>query len=296
MTMRQFIDKETGEIIEVASYRTPEQQDAYRKIQQAEQRANKSDNAFIFTEMDGVKFVELTNLENKQLGWFLVMQTYIDYNNMLRAKDAKLPMKPVELRKALKITDNRTFKKLMAEFEELGLIYHKEVELYGKTYKAIFVNDKYCFKKGLQGDNKNRKTSNAVKVFIDTLQDVYEQKKVKAGDVGIIYKAIQYLHYNSNVLAQNPSEMDEAFVEPMNMDEFADAVGISRQGIYKKLIALTYPCVYKGEEMEFKVFARVSVGKQTFLKLNPFVAWRKAGEPPVEAYIEFIMEYSKRTK
>jgi hypothetical protein len=184
----------------------------------------------------------------------------------------------------------------MAEFEELGLIYTKEVEMYGKTYGAFFINDAYCFKKGLQGENKNRKTANAVKVFIDTLQEVYSQKKVNAGDVGLIYKAIQHLHYDSNVLAQNPSEMDEAFVEPLDMDSFADAVGISRMGIHKKLIALTYPCMYKGQEVELKVFARVKVGKHTFLKLNPFVAWRKAGDPPKEAYIEFIMEYNKRTK
>ncbi|MBE2978952.1 hypothetical protein [Priestia megaterium] len=293
---RTVVDKETGEIIELASYRTVEQQEAYKKVQEVEQRKNKSENPFIFTEMDGVDSVELINLENRKLGYFLVMQTYIDYNNMLRVKDAKLPMKPVEIRKALKIKDNRTFRNLMTEFLDLGLVYNKDVEMYGKTYKAMFVNDAYCFKKGLQGDNKNRKTTNAVKVFIDTLQDVYSQKKVKAGDVGLIYKSIQYLHYNSNVLAQNPTEMDEASVQPLDMDAFADAVGISRQGIHTKLIALTYPCIYKGEEVEFKVFARVRVGKHTFLKLNPFVAWRKAGEPPVESYIEFIMEYNKRTK
>jgi len=293
---RTVVDTETGEIIELASYRTVDQQEAYKKVKEVEQRKNKSENPFIFTEMDGVNSVELVNLENRKLGYFLVLQTFIDYNNMLREKDAKLPMKPVEIRKALKIKDNRTFKNLMTEFLDLGLVYNKDVEMYGKTYKAMFVNDAYCFKKGLQGSNKNRKTTNAVKVFIDTLQDVYSQKKVKAGDVGLIYKSIQYLHYNSNVLAQNPSEMDEFYVQPLDMDAFADAVGISRMGIHKKLIALTYPCIYKGEEVEFKVFARVKVGKHTFLKLNPFVAWRKAGEPPVESYIEFVMEYTKRTK
>ncbi|MFJ7510027.1 hypothetical protein ACIQW7_11265 [Peribacillus simplex] len=285
-----------GEIRDDVKVITPLMQEQAQKKKEMETYKNKSENPFIFTEMDGVKFVELTNLENKQLGYFLVMQTYIDYDNMLRAKGAKLPMKPVELRKALKITDTRTFKKIMVEFEEIGLIHHKEVEMYGKSYKAIFVNDKYCFKKGLQGDNKNRKTVNAVKIFIDTLQEVYEQKKVTAGDVGIIYKAIQYLHYNSNVLAQNPSEMDEAFVQPLDMEEFADALGLSRMGIHKKLVALTYPCTYREQEVELKVFARVKVGKHTFLKLNPFVAWRKAGEPPVESYIEFILEYNKRTK
>lgn len=59
------------------------------------------------------------------------------------------------------------------------------------------------------------------------------------------------------------------------------------------IIALTYPCLYWSGLREFKVFAKVKVEKQTLLKLNLFVAWRKAGEPPVETYIEFVMEYNK---
>ncbi|MEY8757787.1 hypothetical protein AB9M93_25405 [Peribacillus frigoritolerans] len=77
--------------------------------------------------------------------------------------------------------------------------------------------------------------------FINTLQEVYSQKKVTAGDVGL------------------------------SMEDFADSVGIKRQNIHKKLIALTYPCMYRGEIREFKVFAKVKVGKHTFLKLNPFI-------------------------
>ncbi|MGG0487117.1 hypothetical protein ABEY65_27595 [Priestia aryabhattai] len=285
-----------GEIRDDVKVITPLMQEKADKKREIETYSNKAENHFIFTEKDGVKFDELFQLTNKQLGYFLVLQTYIDYHNMLRIKDAKLPMKNVEIRKALRIKTNSTFKKLMREFEELGLIHYAEVELFGKSYVGVFINDKYCFKKGLYGDNKNRKINTTVKVFIDTLQDIYSQDKVSASDVGLIYKAMEFVHYDTNVLAQNPSERDEALVHPLNMDEFADAVGISRQKIHVKLSSLNYPCKYKGQELELKVFARVKVGKQTFLKLNPFVAWRKQGYPPVEEYGVFIFEYNMRNK
>lgn len=230
---RIMVDVETGEKYDLASFTTVEQQLAYKEVKDKEERLSKSENPFFFAEMDEVKGKELTKLDNKNLGWFLILQTYVDYKNMLRLPNAKLPMKPLEIRRALKITDSRTFKTLQAKLEELELIYTKDVEMYGKTYTAFFINDKYCFKTGLHGEYKNRKTNKAVKFFINTLQEVYSQEKVNSGDVGLIYKAIQHLHYNSNILVQTPSEMDEAFVKPLAIDEFAVSVGIKRQSIHK---------------------------------------------------------------
>ncbi|MGE7604918.1 hypothetical protein ACQKL5_21045 [Peribacillus sp. NPDC097675] len=106
---RIMVDVETGEKYDLASYTTVEQQLAYKEVKDKEERLSKSENPFFFAEMDEVKGKELTKLDNKNLGWFLILQTYVDYKNMLRLLDAKLPMKPLEIRRALKITDSRTF-------------------------------------------------------------------------------------------------------------------------------------------------------------------------------------------
>lgn len=114
--------------------------------------------------------------------------------------------------------------------------------------------------------------------------------------MGLIYKAIQYLHYDTNFLTKNPMEQDEAFLQPLDWESFAEAVGVNRQYLHRIVSTMTYPCQYKGMELELMVFARVKTGKYTFIKLNPFVAWRKAGDPPTNVYAEFIMEYNKRAE
>ncbi|MFT8311587.1 MAG: hypothetical protein ABF629_10500, partial [Sporolactobacillus sp.] len=163
-------DIETGEKLEVVSYRTVEQAKAFKKKQQREQQLKKSDTPFIFSEMNVISSDKLLQLDNRKLGYFLIMQTYIDYNNIMRQQDAKLPMKAVQTRKALRISDNRYFKKIMNEFEELGLLKREKVKMYGKEYPAVIINEAYCFKGSRLGKVKS---SNVTRVFIDTLQTVY---------------------------------------------------------------------------------------------------------------------------
>jgi hypothetical protein len=146
---RIFADALTGEKIEVAYYRTPEQQKAYQEIKKKEAVLKKSKNPFVFTEMEAFEG-GLSMLDNKQLGYFLIMQTYIDYKNMLKVNpDAKHPMTEKELQKVLKIKSPKTIRSLLKEFERLSLIYIDEIESYGKKHKAFFIADEYFFIKGI---------------------------------------------------------------------------------------------------------------------------------------------------
>ncbi|PED99598.1 hypothetical protein CON78_15830 [Bacillus toyonensis] len=104
------------------------------------------------------------------------MQTYIDYDNMLKlSNEAKKPMTEFDLGQVLQIKSKKTLNALLSRFESLSLIFRDSVTKYGKELKAIYINDTYCFRKGVHSKykNKNKKTDQAVKVFIDSLQEVF---------------------------------------------------------------------------------------------------------------------------
>ncbi|MGG0186968.1 hypothetical protein [Bacillus rhizoplanae] len=279
---KQLMDIETGEIIEVTSYRTDKQDKAYREQLKRETLRNKSDAPFLFTQMDAIEG-GLAKLNNKDLGYFLVMQTYIDYKNMLKVSaDSKMPMTTVELQEVLKIKSDKTLRAMLKRFKDLGIVYQEKVELYGKSHKAYFISTEYCFRKGSGGANSNQKTDTVVKVFMGTLQEVYAQEEIQPADIGFMYKTIPYMHYDSNMLAVNPSEREYSQVKHLTIKDLADAVGMSREKTAIKLASIVWDNKY--------VFARIKTGasKEYQIKVNPFVFYRKAGNPEALGYEFYV--------
>jgi hypothetical protein len=279
---KSFMDIETGEIIEVASYRTEAQQKAYQENKNRETLRNKSDAPFLFTQMDAIEG-GLSTLNNKDLGYFLVLQTYIDYKNMLRASgDSKLPMTVVELQDVLKIKSEKTLRAMLKRLEKLGIIYKEKVELYGNSHKAYFISTDYCFRKGSGGANSKLKTDNVVKVFMDTLQAVYAEGDINPADIGFMYKTIPYIHYDSNILSVNPSEREYSKVKHLTIKDLAKTVGMSREKTALKLANIVWDNKY--------VFARIKTGasKEYQVKVNPFVFYRKAGQPEALGYEFYV--------
>ncbi|MBM7691144.1 hypothetical protein JOC77_000549 [Peribacillus deserti] len=276
------MDIETGEIIEVASYRTEAQQRAYQEHKKRESLISKSDAPFLFTQMDAIEG-GLAKLNNKDLGYFLVMQTYIDYKNMLKVSaDSKMPMTTLELQDVLKIKSDNTLRGLLKRLKDKGIVYQEKVELYGKSHKAYFISDEYCFRKGSGGANSKIKTDGAVKVFMDTLQAVYAQEEIQPADIGFMYKTIPFIHYDSNMLAVNPSEREYSQVKHLTIKDLADAVGLSREKTAIKLASIVWDNKF--------VFARIKTGyaKEYQIKVNPFVFYRKAGNPKTLGYEFYV--------
>jgi hypothetical protein len=251
----KFVNLETGEKVEIAYYRTPEQQKAYQEKKKKEAVLERSKNPFVFTEMDAFQG-GLSVLDNKELGYFLIMQTYINYDNMLKIHpDAKHPMTVKELQQALKIKSPKTIRKLLKEFERLSLIYIDTVEFHGKKHEAIFIAEEYCFRKGIGGDYSKRKTDNAVKVFINSLQDVYAQDAIKPADIGFIYRTIEFIHYETNYLVLNPSERDNSKIIPLTVNALAEKMGLTREETSRKLSSLKWNGMY--------IYGRMKIGRKS---------------------------------
>lgn len=293
----KLYETETGETIEnVASYITEEQKQAIDKkraneLETAKKELSykKTNKHFNFTSME--KGGTLKKLSLKHLGYLLVLQTYTDYKNMLRIPDGKKPMKKSDIKRAIHVTDSRSLNAFLDAVMDLGIIYEEQVLMYGKEHKAYFVSADYCFKKGTTSPHNRKKTTKTAKIFTEELQKIYESKQVKPADIGLIYRCIQYLHYETNSLVRNPYEQDLAYVEYFTMESLTEELGMTQQALSKKLNALKYPMEYNGETILLNVFGRFKAGNTVTYKMNPLLAYRKIGEPTVQEYDIFLVEY-----
>lgn len=284
--LKTLVDIETGEILEnIVSYRTKEQQEIIEneKRKKAFRDAQGTDkHPFYFAKMERVKEADKM-LSMKEMGYFLVMQSYISYDNMLKMEnDAKLPMTKKELMEVLKIKKPHTLNALLKKFAELQLVSEEKVELYGKQYKAFFINKEYCFRKDVNSRASVKKT---VRVFMDNLKELYAEDKIKPADVGFIYRLIPFVNYHHNLLTANPYEMDASKDEYLTVSDIAQALDMEEKLVSKKVSGL-----YWGD---MAVFARIKRGRETILKVNPLIIYRQEGYPPASLYAEFVIGKKK---
>lgn len=283
--MKQYADLETGEIVE-GNLKTKQMQeiiDNEKRKQTIKDAQGTEKHSFYFANMETAK--EITKmLTQKELGYFLVMQCYINYDNMLKMdNEAKLPMTKPELMKVLKIKKPHTVNALIKHFVELGLVIEGSTDLYGKQYKAFFLDKKYCFRKDVNSRSSVKKT---VKVFMDTVKELYAEGKIKPADVGFVYKIIPFVNYHHNLITANPYEKDATKDEALSIVNIARALEMDAKEVAKKLNSVKWG--------NMSVFARIKVGKETMIKVNPLVIWRQEGYPPASLYTEFIIGLNKK--
>ncbi|MFE4350189.1 helix-turn-helix domain-containing protein [Peribacillus butanolivorans] len=279
MSQKYIVANENGERIHGAKVILPEQLEAIESQKKKIAVIGRSKAPFVFTEMGALKGA-LSKMKNKELGYFLLMQTYVDYNNMLKSAPlGKLPMTNKELAEALNVTP-KTVSSLMKKFEKMEVIHRDTVELYGKSHKAFFINSDYCFRTGVGGQFSKNKVDKAVKIFIGSLQEAFSQG-LQPADIGFIYKSIQFIHYETNLLVTNPQERDLYRVKTLSLEVLAELLNLSIEETSRKLSYLQWNGMF--------VYAKTKVGKELMVKANPFLLYRKPGELEETLGAEFIV-------
>jgi hypothetical protein len=201
----------------------------------------------------------MDRLNSKELGYFLLLQTYVDYDNMLNmTTDSRIPMTDKELAEVLRIRDKRTYSNLIGKFAELGLLHITKIELFKKEYGAFYIDDKYC----LRGSSKENKV---VKVFINSLQELYNQKDIKPADIGFLYRILPYIHYESNHLVRNPYEMDYFKLEVFSLKDIVGITGMDEKNV-KEHLRIKLSGIH--------VFGTFKAGKYSVYKVNPSLFYR----------------------
>ncbi|MCG7383388.1 hypothetical protein [Paenibacillus sp. ACRRY] len=211
---------------------------------------------FTFADMHELHEI-IDVLTTAQCGYLLLLQCYVDFDNgkLVNAKgDA---MKTAEILEVLRLKRKRqTFYDFMGKCEENSIITRDDDGVY-------YVNPRYHFR----GATNNR---SVVRTYSTMIKRSYRENK--AADLGLIYRMLQFVHFESNALCANPFERDARCIRWFNVKQLAEAIGVHEKTLSKRLPAINVGGV--------PIVARVKVqGEAGKFVFNPFVFYRSTKEP-----------------
>jgi hypothetical protein len=230
-------------------------------------RHRNQDRAYIAKQAGRTADFTVTNMRNihevynvlttTQCGYLMRLQCNVSYDGNVLVNADKTPMTKRDMMEALQLEKKRSsFYNFFGACVEHGII----IENADGTYS---MNERYHFK-GAFNDQY------VVKAYTAKIKRVY--REVKAADIGLIYRMLPFVHYETNALCANPFEQDPLKIRWFNRKELAEAIDVAPETLGRRLPKMKFDGEY--------VVARIKVGNEperyTF---NPRVFYRKNGAP-----------------
>lgn len=247
-----MINRQTGEIREFEEHHSARQRraDGYKKKYLREGRQND----FTASNMRNLHEV-YSVLTTAQCGYLMRLQCNVNYEGIL-VNSGKTPMSTADMMEILQLTRKQsTFYDFLNACLAHDIIHKDETGNY-------MVNERYHFKGAFEDQY-------VVKSYTAKIKRVYSE--VKATDIGLIYRMLPFIHFDTNTLCRNPFEPNPELVEPFNRKQLAEAIGVSPGEISRRLPKMTFDGEY--------VIAKVTVGGRQSYMFNPWVFYRKDDEP-----------------
>jgi DNA-binding MarR family transcriptional regulator len=218
---------------------------------------------FTFANMRTIR--ELTdNLSNKHCGYVLMLQPYIQFetNVLITPGRTEVPLNKKEIAGILGV-HTKTLKRVLDELEHADVINVTADDNY-------VINDRYHFRKKVGKES--------VDILIKTFHTTVRELKLKPAEMGVLYKLLPYVHYETNLICEDPFELDPTKVRFLNASQIADKGGISRQKVAEVIKALDKAGAIA--QVQRKLFKQLGGDKREALViLNPYIFYRKQGKP-----------------
>ncbi|EMT54728.1 hypothetical protein I532_03950 [Brevibacillus borstelensis AK1] len=230
---------------------TLEQLEAARKRRLVERDQRK----FSFTNMRNIR--EITEgLSNKYCGYVLMLQPHIQYRmNVLVTNDSEgRPLTTDDLAKIWNVS-RRTAKTVVAELERRSIVF-------ANGDGGYTINERYHFRK---------KAGSDVDALIKTFFTALKRFRLSAADFGFVYKLLPNVHYATNVICSDPFAENPGDIRFLNERQIAEIVGMA-EGKTKEALARLRKAGVIGEW-------KGADKRETLTVLNPYVFYRKNGEP-----------------
>lgn len=211
--VREFIDKETGEVYNILRFTTVEEQARIDKYNKERQRNNGSEQYVQIEQNEAMEFMLNNEIDFTLLGACLVLASYITWGSN------NLPFNKVgDIYKALNVTD-KPGAAILNKLESSGLIK--------RDGKNIEVN-KEIFDKGSIDSNS------FVKAYSLRIRGLVEH--LSLSQIGMLFVIIPYLGINSNALVWNPHEAVKENLIPLTMEDLSQIFGFKgEKSIFKRL-------------------------------------------------------------
>jgi DNA-binding Lrp family transcriptional regulator len=199
---------------------------------------------------------EITNnLSKKYCGYILLIQPHIAFKSNVLVKEGRedSPLTIDDLARIWNVS-KRTARAVISELETRSIIF--------ESSGRFTLNDRYHFRK---------KAAEDVDALIKTYFTALKSFELTAADLGFVYKLLPYVHYETNTVCADPfaSPEDLCF---LNEREIAESVGMSEKEVVKILARLRKSNILRG-------YINVDNRRDTLTILNPYVFYRKKGEP-----------------
>lgn len=272
------INPETGEIGyfvpagENYVIRTQEDIDASRRHFERERQIYAGRRVdFTFAAMEALGEV-ISVLTTAQCGYLLVLQCYIEYQTNAIVNPSGEPMTTADMIGALKLTDKRsTFYAFLTACQDAAIIAKD-------TAGRYVINPRYHFR----GSTRDK---SVIRSYTAKIRQTYTSDK-QAADLGLIYRMLPFVNFETNALCSNPTERDPHKIDWFTGKELADAIGITETELSRRIRRLTI-----GEEY---VIARISVGGSAKYMFNPLIF--KRNNRPVDDAIQAMFNVKYRKK
>lgn len=230
------------------------QSDAYREIKDAAKWREGRQPSFTASNMRNLHEV-YDRLTTAQCGYLMRLQCNVDFEDGALVNANGSPMTKNDIRDMLGLEKKRqTFYDFYNACIEAGVIIEQD--------ELLRINTRYHFK-GAFSDPY------VVKSYTAMIKRVY--KAVKVADIGLVYRMLPFVHYETNVLCANPHETNPNMLNFLDRAGLAEVLGISPTEVSRRIKNITFDGKF--------VIAQIKVGKATKFMVNPWVIYRKNSEP-----------------
>lgn len=212
---------------------------------------------YLYEECGGFYFTYYKSIKSDQYTFrFIYLCTYMDYDGYLRYGKSKglnqLVLKK-DLFEILKLSEKETYRTIN---------YLEENNLITVEDNYIKINKKICAK------GKIRKSKVVVRMFDDSIRDIYNNSKPKEHKkLSLLIKLLPYIHYNLNVVCKNTSSKDTSLIEPFSVSELSKSLGYSTNQKFKKGLM---DIKYNGEP----VIMIAKIANKDMIVVNPRVYYK----------------------
>lgn len=255
MSNWSMLNTETGEIRDINEYHEAQRNRANGYIdKQAREDWQGRQPDFTASVMRHINEVSAV-LTTAQCGYLMRLQCNVGYDDGLLVNTNKSPMTKRDMMTVLQLTRKKS---TFYDFFKACLDH----DIIRENDGLFHINTRYHFKGAFDEQF-------VIKSYTAKIKRVY--REVKATDIGLIYRMLPYVHYETNTLCDNPYEVTPEQVRPFNRKQLAEAIGVDAPVISKRLPRMTF-------DGEF-VIATVTVGGKRSYMFNPWVFYRKDSEP-----------------
>lgn len=193
-------------------------------------RRKNSDLFYMFVEeMCGSFYHNYYNnvVQHKYIFRFLYICTYMNYKNYIELGNSKGDnklAKKKDIQEILNLKDPQFY-------ETYNYLSDHKMILDDEGY--IKINPDFCNK------GKLIKNNGVVRMFNNSIQYLYEQSNTKEHNkIGMLIKLLPYVHFNTNILCENPMEENEKLIKPLKQKKILEILDITKPTV-SSLLNLT---------------------------------------------------------